>query len=546
MPVLPPRLLFLRSRVAENDHRLVSPQRAQDEWADAILELEQDWATWVCTLFSRWLTAPFAPHHQDFWRHVWGIQRGVRPAPFVGVWNRGGAKSSSAEMALVALGATGRRRYFLYVDETQDQADDHLANIGGLLESPEMAAFYPGMATRRVGKYGPRAWRRNRLWTASGFVVDALGLDKAVRGVKLEAQRPDGILLDDLDAEDDTLQATDKKIRTLTKKILPAGAPSTAVIAIQNLVHENGIFARLADSRADFLVDRVVSGPVPAVEDLEVAFVDERWTITGGRPTWAGMGLAECQAKMDEWGFSAFLSEAQHETEPPPGGIFDHLDFEALRVHPDDVPELVDVVCWCDPAVTDTDSSDSHGVQVDGLGVDNVIYRLYSWEQRATPQRAIRTAIRKAAEFWAGYVGIETDQGGETWGSVFREAAQAVAGEIFAEMAMVTDPAESAELEELLARVEAMSWRSDKAGAGHGPKRARAQRMLARYERPGLTIRHVLGTHATLERALKRFPKTKPLDLVDAAYYGVQSLAHSGYGETAADAVISAGSWRRH
>jgi hypothetical protein len=47
--------------------------------------------------------------------------------------------------------------------------------------------------------------------------------------------------------------------------------------------------------------------------------------------------------------------------------------------------------------------------------------------------------------------------------------------------------------------------------------------MLADYERPGRII-HVRGTHEILERALRRFPRTKPFDLVDGAYWSWRDL----------------------
>ncbi len=65
-----------------------------------------------------------------------------------------------------------------------------------------------------------------------------------------------------------------------------------------------------------------------------------------------------------------------------------------------------------------------------------------------------------------------------------------------------------------------------KAGAGHGSKVARNQRMLVDYEH-GKVV-HVLGTHRALERALKRFPKSKPFDLVDAAYWSWNYLMAVG------------------
>lgn len=41
--------------------------------------------------------------------------------------------------------------------------------------------------------------------------------------------------------------------------------------------------------------------------------------------------------------------------------------------------------------------------------------------------------------------------------------------------------------------------------------------MLPDYERGEIV--HVTGTHETLERALRRFPRTKPFDLVDVCYW---------------------------
>jgi hypothetical protein len=64
---------------------------------------------------------------------------------------------------------------------------------------------------------------------------------------------------------------------------------------------------------------------------------------------------------------------------------------------------------------------------------------------------------------------------------------------------------------------------SEKAGAGHGGKMARAQRMLVDYERN--KFRHLEGTTIMLERSLERFPKVKPFDLTDASYWSWADLA---------------------
>lgn len=533
---------------------------ARDDYSlyDLQLEIETDPFVWLATLFPATVTAPFGDHHIDFWERLWEIDAGPTPPdPLVSVWNRGGAKSSSLEMGVVALGARGVRSYCLYVCRTQDMADDHVGEIGVLLESPEIAAFYPALATRRVTKFGAaKAWRRNRLWTAGGLVVDAMGLDSSARGAKLDQQRPDILVFDDIDSEEDTEETVRKLVRTITKRILPTATGNAAVLAGQNLIHDDSVFAQLVDGRADFLARRHITGGriVPAVDDLEVELIDGRWTITAGTPTWEGFDIAACQAFIDRWGISAFMSEAQHDTEPEGGGIFDHLDFEALQIDKDDVPLLERVAVWCDPAVTKTDHSDAHGVQVDGLGVDGVIYRLHSWEKRATPMEALKVAIYAALDYGSTVIGVETDQGGETWESVLHRAKAAVIFELAEKHGVpVVGGSSEDELPVVLAEwepaeisaVRRLTFLSRKAGEGYGPKHARAARMLVDYERPGPPIRHVRGTHRVLERAMRRFGRRKPFDLVDAAYWSWQDLRSGGHAGTAREILEQLGSWRR-
>lgn len=293
--------------------------------------LADDWLDWLATLFPEYISdslgnlIKLGSHHEEFWDWVWSVQPALRPRPFVAIWPRGGGKSTSAELACVAIAARGARRYALYISATQDQADDHVQNVASMLESDVVASIYPDLAERLVGKYGnSRGWRRNRLRTRAGFTLDALGLDSAARGMKLEADRPDLMVFDDLDGELDTTETVEKKIKTITRKLLPAGAGNLAALAVQNLVHESSIFSKLADGSADFLADRIISGPHPAIVDLEYQQQDGgRWLLTDGVPLWAGQNLARCQEIVDDVGLRAFLAECQHEVSNESGNLFE-------------------------------------------------------------------------------------------------------------------------------------------------------------------------------------------------------------------------------
>lgn len=461
-----------------------------------------EYYAWLAKIFPTYFSAPLADHHHDFWRWVDEIPVNTSPPPFIAIWPRGGGKSTNTETAVAYIGAQEKRKYCLYVCQTQEQADDHVQNIAGLIESTKFGEHYPQMAEKHVGKHGnSKGWRRNRLRCANGFIVDAMGLDSARRGAKLEEYRPDLIIFDDIDAHEDTPATTEKKIAQLTKKILPAGAANVAVLGVQNLIHENSIFSQFADGRAEFLINRVVSGPFPAVVDLQVEYIDGKYTIVDGSATWVGQSLETCQAYIDRFGLTEFKNECQHDVEAPPGGLWDHIEWQYVDWK--DLPDLVKVAVWCDPAVTDKDDSDSQAIVAGGVDEKDNIYKLYAFEQRTSPTELLKRAILKAIELKAQYVGIETDQGGDVWIPAYKKICDDLRA----------DP----EHKHILKQSRLPSMRQAKAGAGYGSKVHRNQEMLASYERG--QVKHVKGAVIPLEKGLKRFPKTKPFDCADAAYW---------------------------
>ena len=153
------------------------------------------WQERLPLIYPKSFSKAFAEYHGVLWQWIDDLTL-LAPPSLICIWPRGSGKSTDAEVADVEVGASGLRKYCWYVRETQDQADKSVENIGALLESPEVERYYPLMAERALTKYGkPKGWRRNRLATAQGFTVDAMGLDTAIRGVKVEENRPDFIIL---------------------------------------------------------------------------------------------------------------------------------------------------------------------------------------------------------------------------------------------------------------------------------------------------------------------------------------------------------------
>lgn len=373
-----------------------------------------NWRGWLEQKFPEAVKSGFAEHHEEYWNWLWEIESESDPSPFIGIWPRGGGKSTAAELGAAALGIRGKRKYVLYIRDTQDRADDSVSNIAALLGQAGI--------DRDVNKYGQsRGWRRNRIRASNGFTVDALGLDVAGRGVKLENQRPDVIIFDDIDARHDGTRATEKKLATITDSLLPAGTDNVAVLGIQNLIIPNGIFSRLADRRADFLTRRIVSGPHPAVRDLQTEKrLDPdgslRDVIVGGVASWAGQSLAACQRLVERLGLSAFIRECQHQVREREGALWtrDILNETRVGAH----PSLKRVVVAIDPS----GGVDEIGIIGAGRGHDDHAYTIADESQpgRLGPNNWAARAVDLYYRLEADNIVAEKNYGGDMVKSTIR------------------------------------------------------------------------------------------------------------------------------
>jgi hypothetical protein len=322
------------------------------------------WRQWLDTHFASYITAPFAERHIRFWEWISTLVPGEKPQARVEVWPRGGGKSATVELGCAYLGATGtpRRRFVLYVSETQAQADKHVQSVANMLLR---AGAQP--AKNRLG--ASQGWRREQVRTANGFNIAAFGLDTGMRGARLDEFRPDLIVFDDVDGRHDTPATVQKKIDIITETVLPSGSIDCAVIIVQNKVHANSIVSQLADNRADFLHDRIPATVEPAVEGLRYeqtinAEGSVRYRITAGTATWDGQDLTTCERQLNEWGIAAFEREAQHNVDVVEGGLWRRdRDIDPFRTAM--MPDLERIVVAVDPNTTA--GNDEAGILVAGI-----------------------------------------------------------------------------------------------------------------------------------------------------------------------------------
>ncbi|WP_259219661.1 hypothetical protein [Salinibacter ruber] len=400
---------------------------ASDEGEDA----PEQWEEWLEALFPAYVGEPFGDRHKRFWNWLWDIGPNESPRPYVGIYPRGGGKSTTAELATCALGLRDVCDYAVYVQKTQSDANDAISNIQKLIESAQVERYYPAHSKPEVGKYGnTRGWSMERLRTEGGFAVDALGLNSAFRGAKVDESRPDLVILDDIDHKHDSADMTRKKLQTIKDSIMQAVSDTgSVVIGMQNLIHPNGIFARLEDGRADFLQRRIVDGPHPAVEDLETERQKDEGTgnyrdvIVGGTPTWEGQDLEDCQTRINESGLDSFIRECQNEVKEREGALWSSACLSAVRVGPEETPEFQRIVVGVDPA----GGTDEVGIVVAGLSFSGTAYVLddRSVDSAVGPNRWGQI-VRDAYDYWrADAVLGETNYGG----TMIKNTVQGTAGQ---------------------------------------------------------------------------------------------------------------------
>lgn len=461
---------------------------------------------WVLAIYRSIFSRPFGPQHLEVFDWAWSVKPGERSNPFVAIWSRGFGKSTTAETIAVMLGAREQRKYLLYVSETQELADSHLLAIRGMIESPILKAYYPTFAAPKISKEGhSRGWRHNRLYCGNGYVIDAIGLDTAKRGSRIMDARPDFMIFDDIDAKGDGPVITRKKIDTITTSLLPAGSIDASVLFVQNLILDTGVFAQLAQPTPPFLKHRILSGPFPALQNFQWHMEPTGKIIVEGEPTWDAIGVADCQRIVDEIGLTAFRSEYQHEITNE-GGLFENIKFQ--RIGLGDMPPTWRTVVAVDPAVTNSDGSDNHGIAVASIDDEGKVYFLDSWEKRASPEHALRKALYFAVKYGADLVRIEANNGGEIWYTLWEKIIE-----------------ESGLGEDRIPGVELV-----KATSSTGSKMERASTMIVDYELG--KVFHAMNetdSYIELEAALRRFPIRGSDDQVDACYWAWEALRGAGW-----------------
>lgn len=206
--------------------------------------LEAQPVEWMKYFFPMYTKHPFAKFQTK------AISRIINNPEWFEVlsWARELAKSTIVMFCVLYLVLTGRKRNVILASATETSAIKLLAPYRAILEGNARIRFFYG-DQMNIGQ-----WSESHFVTKSGASFTGIGAGNAPRGARNEDVRPDCLLVDDFDTDEDCRNETtlDKKWDWWEKALYPTRSVSepTLVVFCGNIIAKDTCVAR-AGAKAD-------------------------------------------------------------------------------------------------------------------------------------------------------------------------------------------------------------------------------------------------------------------------------------------------------
>lgn len=293
-----------------------------------IRTLESDYIKWFEYYFPNYAKSKCAWFHKEFADTI--ITNTI--INYLLEIYRSGAKSVHADMGVpLFLMFTGRLKYMLLIGETERKAQKLLSALQAQLEFNK----------RLINDYGSRYkhgdWSAGEFITTDGIRFMALGFGQNPRGVREEDQRPDYIVVDDVDnkrhVNNDRLMR--EGVEWLFEDLMGCfdetdGSVKRFVYANNNF-HKNSITNRLKQQFKVQINKAREQGIKPVYKVLSVPAVKD---INTFEPNWPDKTSATYwRNKFSSMPYRSFMREYMHK-HIEDGAVFRMEDMQWKKMHP--------------------------------------------------------------------------------------------------------------------------------------------------------------------------------------------------------------------
>ncbi len=366
---------------------------------------------------------------------------------------RGHAKSTVMSLQNVLHAVLyGYKQYILLVSDTESQAVAFLEAIKSELEDNDLL----------LADFGPqkgKVWKSGVILLQNGCRIDAVGSGQKLRGRRHGARRPDLILLDDIENDQEVLSPDSRRKleRWFFAAVSKAGDRYTDIVCVGTVLHHDSLLVHLLENPAYRsarwqAVERFSQSPLweewrkrytdradPDRDKTAARFFrdNKRAMLAGTKVLWPRKhSYYDLMCMMVSEGESAFWQEMQNQPQDPAECLFPRewlrfYDREGLAPGTD-----FRFFGYCDPSLGKTADADfSAIVTVAQHKKTGLIYVLDADLQRRHPDRIIADILDKARWLRRAYGAVYTAFGAETnqfqWFLKERLAAESAAAGIY-------------------------------------------------------------------------------------------------------------------
>lgn len=137
------------------------------------------------------------------------------------------------------------KHYILILSDSSDQAEGFLEDIRSELEENQAII-------EDFGELQGKVWRNDVLLTSTNIKIEAIGSGKKVRGRRHKNWRPDLIVLDDVENDDNvrTLEQRKKLENWFFKAVSKAGDDYTDIVYIGTILHYDSLLSKVLKNPA--------------------------------------------------------------------------------------------------------------------------------------------------------------------------------------------------------------------------------------------------------------------------------------------------------
>jgi len=284
-------------------------------------------------------------------------------------WPRGHAKSTYMDIIIpmwLMIQDKRQLNVMVLVGKSEDNACTLLGDLQAELQFNNRYIYDFG------SKYNAGDWQDGHFVTSDGFAFFALGRGQSPRGLRYRSNRPDYIVIDDLD--DDELCRNEKRVSYLTNWVKEAlfgcfGAKGGRFIMVGNLIAKNSVLQKMMDSEGVFA--------------SKVNIVDGK-----GNPAWKELWTKEKIKDLENFmGYRSFQKEYMNNPIIE-GSVFKKSDIifgQTLKA-----TQYKALVCYTDPSFKSSATADYKATALVGITETGYYHILKIYAAQTTVTEMVR------------------------------------------------------------------------------------------------------------------------------------------------------------